>query len=195
MNIQTLRSALTAMQHAREDTARCSSAGSSPRPLLVGEVNPYGANPDYALWPYPEGASGDRLCRLIMGLGPDDYLRRFDRVNLCSGRWSVRTAREVAGTILLTRRDGPLVLCGRRVCEAFRVSFAPSTVRAVVWNDTLRTFHLDVWTGSGWPLVVLNHPSGLCRAWNEPGAVEVARGALIAAGIDLAASKKEEVQS
>lgn len=187
----SLRSAFVATRYAREDAAHRASAGLPPRPLLVAESNPYGANPDYALWPYPERASGDRLCRLIMGLDRDDYLRRFDRVNLCEGKWSVREARVVAGDLLSTRRDGPLVLCGRRACDAFRVSFAPSTVRAVVWDDALRAFHLDVWTGTGWPLVVLNHPSGLCRAWNEPGAVEAARSALVAAGIDLTVSKKE----
>lgn len=187
----SLRSALTAMQQAREDAARRAAAGLAPRPLLVGEVNPYGSNPDYALWPYPEQASGDRLCRMIMGLDPDSYLRRFDRINLCEGKWSVRAARSLAETILATRKNGPVVLCGSRVCNAFRVTFSPSTVWAIIWDDVTRTFNLDEWLGSGWPLVVLNHPSGLCRAWNEPGAVDAARAALIAAGIDLSTSQVE----
>ena len=56
------------------------------RVLLVGEVNPYGADPRMALYHLPRGASGDRL-REILGLDDATYIRRLSRVNLCTGRW------------------------------------------------------------------------------------------------------------
>jgi hypothetical protein len=37
--------------------------------LLLGEANPYGGDPRYALYPEPEGSSGWRLCHMVMGLG------------------------------------------------------------------------------------------------------------------------------
>ena len=38
------------------------------RPIIVGEANPYGGDPAYALYPIPENSAGGRLCRLIMAL-------------------------------------------------------------------------------------------------------------------------------
>ena len=186
-----LRRVAVAVRYAKEDAAERFAAGLPPRPLLVGEVNPYGSNPDYALWPYPEHASGSRLCRLVMGLQPVDYLRRFDRANLCEGRWSLKLAREAALGLLSARRGGPIVLCGQLVCAAFRVPFAPTTVWQLAWEEGESEPRLAAWAGSGWPLVILNHPSGRCRAWNEPGAFAAARVTLAAAGIDLSPSTEE----
>jgi hypothetical protein len=52
------------------------------KPLLVGEVNPYGGDPYYALYPAPDGCSGHRLCYLILGMRREDYLESFERINL-----------------------------------------------------------------------------------------------------------------
>lgn len=71
------------------------------KPLLVGEANPYGSDPAFALYPSPPGCSGDRLCRLVMGLDPDDYLERFERANLCPRRWSLAEARTRAADLLV----------------------------------------------------------------------------------------------
>lgn len=58
------------------------------RPILVGEANPYGGDPRYALYPLPENSAGGRLCRLILKLEVRQYLRSFDRRNLCATkRW------------------------------------------------------------------------------------------------------------
>ena len=143
------------------------------KPLLVGEANPYGASPAMALYPLPEGASGDRLCRLIMGLERRDYLKRFDRVNLCPERWSQPLARANARAIM-NGEDRVVVLLGSKVAGAFGYLYEPFTVKKQDWVEGgtgPRTF------------VLLPHPSGLCRAWNNDGAYDKAREALRLAGV------------
>lgn len=150
------------------------------KPILVGEANPYGGDPRYALYPEPEYSAGGRLCRLIMGLDPREYLRRFDRRNLCAGKWGSVEARETAAAIgrevsmEYHLRGGPgrvVVLLGSKVCSAFGVRFEPFT--ALAQGDC--------------GLVLLPHPSGLCRLWHEPDAINRARRTLRAAGIDFVA--------
>ncbi len=122
------------------------------RPLLVGEVNTYGANPDFALYPLPEHATGGRLAR-ILDLSRGEYLRRFDRVNLCAGRWQTTQARTRAGALQGADPDQPFILLGRRVGCAFGLR-----------SDT------NFWTRIGL-LYLLPHPSGLNHAWNDQRAV------------------------
>lgn len=132
------------------------------RPLIVGESNPYGSDPRFALWPDPPGCAGERLCRLVLGLDPEEYLRRFDRQNLFIGRgWSTPAARTAAALVVASGRQR-LVLLGRKVQDAFGVNLAPCGVG---------------WIG-GVAYAALPHPSGRCRAWNEPGAFERARTAV-----------------
>ena len=146
------------------------------KPLLVGEANPYQSDPRlaqrFALYPDPPGCAGWRLCHKVMQLDPDDYLARFDRVNLCDGKWSIREARQRA--VELVRRsntespvdDRPyFVLFGSKVCAAFVMPFDPFRLHAES------------------RYVILPHPSGLSRAWNEPGAYERARAVLREAGV------------
>jgi len=129
------------------------------KPLLVGELNPYGADPELALYPLPEHASGGRLAR-ILGLSRGQYLRAFGRANLCSGRWSLGDARGAAELLtIMNDRDRPIVLLGSKVCQAFAQPYHPFT--------------------SAGRLHVLPHPSGRCRAWNEPGAVARARALVL----------------
>lgn len=127
---------------------------SDPKPLLIGEANPYGNRPEFALYPLPPNASGGRLAR-ILGLSRTEYLRRFDRVNLCCGPWRIRTARAAASD-LRAARGTPLVLLGAKVCSAFGLPYAPFTV---VEGQ----------------LYLLPHPSGLNRAWADREAVPRAR--------------------
>jgi hypothetical protein len=67
--------------------------GTEARVVLVGESNPYGADPRYALYPLPPQASGGRLAR-ILGLSARQYLRAFPhRVNLLTtARWAAPAA-------------------------------------------------------------------------------------------------------
>lgn len=132
------------------------------KPLLVGEANPYGADPYFALYPRPEKASGYRLCSLVLGMREAAYLDLFDRVNLCPQSWSMGVARAEAVRL----RSVPAfqaVLLGRKVAEAFGLGDVPAFT---TWRPG---------AGSrGW-CVLLPHPSGLCLEWNKPGAFERAR--------------------
>lgn len=126
------------------------------KPLLVGEANPYGGDPDFALYPAPDGCSGHRLCTLILKMRRADYLREFERVNLCPYKWYMREARERAADLRTWR--GPLILLGAKVAWAFGFDpFVPFTI------------------SDGGKTLVLPHPSGLCRTWNEPNAFVRAR--------------------
>ncbi len=144
----------------------------TPRPLLVGESNPYGADPRYALYPYPETSAGGRLCFKVLGLTRREYLARFDRVNLCAGKWSLPEARKKA--LELSESHDVIVFLGAKVCKAFDCKFEP------FWVST--PFTIDG-VLSAQRRVMLPHPSGLSRAWNEPGAFERARAVLREAGV------------
>ncbi len=132
-------------------------------PILVGEVNPYGAEPEYALYCLPENSAGGRLQRLVLGVRRTRYLD-FPRYNLCVGKWSIRAARLEAERLRLVQHRGrKLVLLGSKVCGAFGVPFVPCSLQGGVDSADTCTY------------VVLPHPSGLNRFWNEPGAFEMAR--------------------
>lgn len=140
------------------------------KPLIVGEANPYGGDPAMALYPLPERASGDRLCTLVMGLNRARYLSMFDRVNLCPERWSAPVARENARLICAGAHD-TVVLLGSKVAGAFGLEFNPFTSGRLAKSDH--------------QYVLLPHPSGLNRIWNQAGAFEKARATLRSAGIPL----------
>lgn len=141
---------------------------SDTRPILIGEANPYGSAPEYALYPYPERSAGGRLCRVIMGLDPHDYIRRFDRRNLCPQEWSMRVAREAAEQLMSTSAGRTIVLLGSKVCSAFDVSFEPNNILNNLGSSRF---------------VILPHPSGLCRLWNQPGVMAGAHAVLREAGV------------
>lgn len=122
------------------------------RPLLLGECNPYGPDPEFALWPAPEGCSGWRLCRVILGLEPDDYLGKFDRANLLEGeKWSAPHARAAAHKIR-ERGHTALVLLGAKVQSAFGYSGREPFSREREGSRAL---------------FFMPHPSGRCLAWND----------------------------
>lgn len=133
--------------------------------ILVGESNPYGGDDYYALYPAPDGCSGHRLCCLILGMDPDDYLEAFERTNLVRGPWSLSAAR--ARAALLLTAGGRFVLFGAKVCAGFGVPFAPFTVKDEV-------------------LLRMPHPSGLNRMWQEEGAFARARAAVAAFAPEVA---------
>lgn len=128
-----------------------------PRPLLVGESNPYGGDPYFALYPAPDWCSGHRLCCLILKMRRTDYLREFERVNLCSHQWNMKEAKTRAAELF--DRSNSLILMGSKVCSAFGVRYAPFELVGVT-------------------RLILPHPSGLCRLWNEVGAFARARAAV-----------------
>lgn len=138
---------------------------------LIGEANPYGADPKYALYPLPERASGARLCE-ILGLSAKEYLRIFQRRNLCPQDWDTKTARASAQNILAEAGNGSpvIVALGAKVAKAFGLTVEQFDVEPVGCALILR----------------LPHPSGLCRVWNEPNAVQRARQALADVSTDYA---------
>lgn len=126
--------------------------------VLVGELNPYGSDPSFALFHLPRRASGDRL-REHLGLRDATY-EALAKANLCTGAWDNEAAYEQA--ISLRFKYRVMVCLGVKVRRAFAAP-APFVSAQDLFGCTL---------------VSLPHPSGLCRAWNEPGARERARALL-----------------
>jgi hypothetical protein len=138
-----------------------------PRVLLVGELNPYGADPRMALYHLPRGASGDRL-REILGLSDVSYARKLAKVNLCSRSWSATRARAAARYLLDASPQEVLVLLGARVRDAFG---GPPFFGRSTWRRD---------DGSEIAMVGLPHPSGRNLLWNDPRGRARAAAALCA---------------
>lgn len=127
-----------------------------PKPLLVGEANPYGGDPSFALYPAPDGCSGHNLCHKVLGMYRKDYLEAFERANLCPHHWDMRAARRRAQE--LRTYKGILILLGSKVARAFEFNpFEPFTIQ------------------DGGKTLILPHPSGLCRYWDDLGNIYWAR--------------------
>lgn len=119
-----------------------------PRVLLLGEDNPYGSDPSFALYCYPIGCAGYRL-RRILGLPQHQYLA-LHRGNLCDGPWSMKEARRRAA-LLVCDPSAPwrtIVMLGRKVADAFG------------YEQPFFTSALAPRTDGEMRLVSLPHPSG-----------------------------------
>jgi hypothetical protein len=106
-----------------------------PKVWLIGESNPYQADPAraqrYALYFEPPESAGGLLCRCVLGMNERDYLRAFERRNLCNGNWSIVRAREaVAALNLEMGAEDRVLLFGGKVWSAFfrEVKYQPFTV-------------------------------------------------------------------
>lgn len=133
--------------------------------VLVGELNPYGMDPAFALYHLPRHASGNRL-REHLGMSDSAY-EALDKVNLCIGKWSMPAARAGVDRILdavALRRWDVVVCMGAKVRSAFKGPAFYECSRVGLSNG------IDVEGILGFHLVTLPHPSGLNRMWNEPGA-------------------------
>lgn len=133
--------------------------------LFVGEMNPYGSDPSYALYDAPTKASGYRLRTMVLGVSRETYLDPcvIARVNLCEGEWDRSRAKHRAAELLTCARDySAIVLLGKKVRDAFG----------------LRSGSLVLYRVAGVPFVHLPHPSGLSRSWDDPATVEKARSLL-----------------
>ena len=120
------------------------------RPLLVGEAN---------LFPWPPSSAGGRLMEML-GMEKEEYMISFDRVNLFEGvpaRWSTPEARVRANAIQYNYGNEVVFLLGARVARAFGIDRDP-------WSIVQRADSMD---GSLVTFVLLPHPSGRCRAWND----------------------------
>ncbi len=134
--------------------------------LLVGEANPFGGGPDWALFPSPENSSGARLCRLVFGLSRETYLATFARANLLSapaaGRWNAHLASRAASNLILKHEPSVVVGLGKKVADAFGVPGPMPSSRH--FRDFL--------------FVGIPHPSGRCHAWSDPETLARCREAL-----------------
>lgn len=142
-------------------------------PIIVGESNPYGADPHFALYPEPDGCAGWRLCYKVMGLRRGTYMSSFERVNLLQGpKWSAPRAREAAGELLMNSGSLVWILLGRKVSEAFHfLGHRPPECREWI-SIPLAERILNFPNRSA---VLLPHPSGRCRAWQDPTMVKTCR--------------------
>lgn len=140
-----------------------------PRPLFVGEC-PGGAEDGRAmrfspLLPYPETSAGYHLYELTGLRNRALYLNHSDRVNLIpapTARWSVLHAASAACNLINggLLRDRLVILCGHKVQAAFGiVNICPQFVLI----------------SEAFDFALMPHPSGRCRAWNDPAAVERCR--------------------
>lgn len=123
--------------------------------IFVGECNPYGDSPEFALYCYPPGCAGYRL-RRILGLPQHQYLA-LHRANLCPTDWSLREARRRA-QLLVADPSAPwrvVVMLGRKVAEAFG------------YDRPFFTHDVAARTDGEMRLVSLPHPSGRnASAWS-----------------------------
>ncbi len=135
-------------------------------PIFIGEANPYGAHPRYALGDEPATSAGGRLRRKILGVRSATYLA-CERLNLCPTVWNREQARVRAARLLDTRSGEVLILLGRKVADAFGLSDVPAFgTRQLI---------------GGPKCVVLPHPSGRNAAmWSAEG-IRRARTAIRAA--------------
>lgn len=136
------------------------------KPILIGEANPYGGDPDFALYPSPDGCASHRLCVKILGLSRKRYLEAFERTNLCPHKWSIKEARIKAESLRVS--GNKLILLGAKVCSAFGMTFTPFTFALTQGTD---------FGGVGY--LILPHPSGLNRMWGAPGTYEKARAKVL----------------
>lgn len=115
-------------------------------PLLLGLDNPHSKDPRDALLHRPRGSTGHRLFELSR-MSLEDYYSKFDRANVCD---------------LMTTRDDAIIR-GRTVL--------------VLGTETWKRLELgtppvlfknkhDFWIDS--TFILLPHPSGLNRFYNDP---------------------------
>ena len=119
------------------------------KPLLLGMNNPLSDDPEYDLYPYPEGSSGWRLWKMLPGDPPRaEYLRRFDRRNLLRAReWSAGAARAAAAALLLELRGRTVIVLGSQV----RAALDLPRVEPLTWHAC---------EAHGFDWLAVPHPSG-----------------------------------
>ncbi len=125
------------------------------RTLVIGMCNPHSRDPRDALATWPRGSAGHRLWQLS-GMTLAAYARAHERVNLVSGPfWVQREARRAAEELLCR-------VSGRRVVVLGSTTWLTLGLPEGTWPVSHR--------GATWYKVP--HPSGRCRAYNDPATRE-----------------------
>jgi uracil-DNA glycosylase len=129
--------------------------------IVIGEAPPRTAPANHEAL---SGASGRRLADLA-GLSWAAWLA-LDRRNLLPRYYEPwdRALAATAALEVISEHPDALLLLGRRVAAAFGITSPPLTrLRDEVW---------------GTDVLLVPHPSGRCRWWNDPDNAAAARGAL-----------------
>ncbi len=139
-------------------------APKAQRPILIGMNNPVSSNPDHALFPVPEGCTGNRLWRMLESrtrATRANYRDVFERRNLVRGKtWNMMqaSARAHEITVELRGTGRTVVLLGQDVRQAFchpKQLIHPQDIDGVIWRQ-------------------LPHPSGRNHWYNNPENVKLA---------------------
>lgn len=151
--------------------ARIAGPQAARRILLVGEVNPYGADPGYALYYEPANSAGGRLQRLIFNVSARRWYLPMWRTNLCEGAWDMDEALDGAGVVLgLDQAPGPwdvIVALGVSVNSALRRRAFRTLTHLTFWPEPFESIALVMATHQV-TVVNLPHPSGRNAAmWTE----------------------------
>lgn len=135
--------------------------------LLLGMNNPISDDPEFDLYPYPEGSAGYRLWKMMPdGTTRGEYLHAFERRNLLRARrWDAAAARDAARAMRPSLEGRVVVILGTDVRKALELEPA----EPLSCNDA---------GDFGW--VAVPHPSGRNRWFNEPANFEAARRVLAA---------------
>jgi hypothetical protein len=134
------------------------------RPLMIGQAPGPRTHPDLPLFPAPRASAGGRL-REMTGLPAEDYLARFDRVNLLyehlgkapagtEDRFPMRAGRAAALAMRPFLGGRQVLLVGRDVAVCFGHEFTPF----LEWRQE------PAW---GYRYAVLPHPSGRNHWYND----------------------------
>lgn len=152
----------------------------SPIVTFIGEDNPYGADPEFALYPRPDGCSGHRLCDYILGLSERDYLRMgwIERRNLCGAVWGANAARDNAVALLHAPPSRVLVPLGAKVRDAFQWALTRLLVNGRIETWTTTAIRRDDPKLPIVSILPLPHPSGRNTIWNEAAKRALARSLL-----------------
>lgn len=135
--------------------------------LLLGMNNPLSDDPEFDLFPYPEGSAGWRLWKMLPGsVTRREYLKMFDRMNLLRSReWSQVDARAAAAAIVPKLRGRLVVVLGTQVRAALGLPLVRPLERTRTVLPT--TPSGDAQVALDW--LAIPHPSGRNRWYNEPG--------------------------
>lgn len=128
------------------------------KPMIVAMNNPQGSHP---LWPDPPMCAGWRLWKMLefyTGASKEEYLRTFERRNLSSSRkWDPAEARRNAPIIRSQFSDRKVVICGVDTLRALELFNVPKFYSWRKMDD--------------FQYVLIPHPSGLNRIYNDPAYV------------------------
>ena len=131
--------------------------------LLLGMNNPLSDDPEFDLYPYPEGSAGWRLWKMLPeGTTRRQYLDMFDRRNLLRAReWDQRAARAAAQELLPELGGRAVIVLGTQV----RAALGLPKAEPLTWYE-MRIPPVGQ-KATGFFYAALPHPSGRNMWYNK----------------------------